>query len=242
MDNIFIKFIKKYKLNELKWLDLIWLLIFPILNLNYLLAGKLAQDTKDFTILLDKEIPFVGAFIYPYIYWYVYIFAGLFLILLKDRRKYFRILFAIAIGMCVCYVIYFLYPVEIARPVIASNDITGRLVNMIYSADRPVNCFPSIHVLNTYIMMRLTVKKGSHIWNAYTYIVGILIILSTLFIKQHYVLDGVAGIVLGEIVVRLAIRLKDIQVDYILNLPYNLIYKLRRKDSITASENMSGEI
>ena len=173
-------FIEKYNLSDLKGLDLIWFALLPILNINYVIASSIAENGKNLSMALDKKIPFLSIFIFPYIYWYIYVFLGIIFILLKDRRKYIRVFLAMSIGMSVCYLIYYLFPVEIVRPTIINNSIANRLVNIIYEIDKPINCFPSIHVLNTYIIMRYTTRKDNKSWYYYTQAIGILIILSTL--------------------------------------------------------------
>lgn len=233
MRDILRGFIIKYNLNELKWLDLIWLALFPLININYIIAGIITEKGKNISLPLDKEIPFISVFVFPYIYWYIYIFIGVIFILVKDRRKYIRALLAVYIGMLVCYFIYYLFPVEIARPTIINNDLPNKLVNIIYQNDRPLNCFPSLHVLNSYIIMRYTNRKENKYWFYYTQIVGILIILSTLFIKQHFILDGIAAIILGEIVILISKNIKDNYIDKILLLPYKLIDRIKEKNDIS---------
>lgn len=233
MRDVLKKIIEKYNLNELKWLDLIWFALFPLININYIISGSIAEKGKNLSLFLDKEIPFISAFIFPYIYWYVYMFIGLIFILLKDRRKYIRALLAVYIGMSVCYLFYYLFPVEIIRPTVMNNSFSNKLVNIIYQNDRPFNCFPSIHVLNTYIVMRYTNRKENKSWFYYTQIVGILIILSTLFIKQHFILDGIAAMILGEIVILISKKIKDKHLDNILLFPYKLIDKIKEKNDIS---------
>ncbi|MDV4152197.1 phosphatase PAP2 family protein [Clostridium sp. AL.422] len=232
MSNFIKNFIYKYDLNEIKWMDLVWLIILPIININYLIAGALAGSGKDISLTIDRNIPLLSVFIFPYIYWYIFIFIGLIFILSKDRNRYLRTLISIYIGMCICYLFYYLYPVEIARPVIANNTIPNRIVNLIYELDRPLNCFPSIHVLNTYIIMRATKWKDNKPWFVYTNIVGILIILSTVFIKQHFVLDGVSAIIIAELVIFITKKIQDRYIDKILNLPYKLVDRVKIKDDI----------
>lgn len=225
--------ILKYNINEIKWIDLAWLIILPIININYVIAGALANGGKDITTIIDKEIPYVSMFIFPYIYWYVFVFLGITFILSKDRKRYVRTLIAIYTGMCICYVFYYLYPVEIARPIISNTTIPNKIVNIIYEVDRPLNCFPSIHVLNTYIIMRFTKIKDNKSWFIYTNIVGILIILSTLFIKQHYILDGVSAIIIAEIVIFATKKIDDKYIEKVLNLPYKLIDRIKESRDIT---------
>lgn len=224
--------ILKYNINEIKWLDLAWLIILPIININYVIAGAIAKSGKDISLTIDKEIPYVSAFIFPYIYWYAFIFLGLIFILSKDRKKYLRTLMVIYISMCICYLFYYFYPVEISRPIISNNTLPNRLVNLIYEADRPFNCFPSIHVLNTYIIIRFTKIKDNKSWFIYTSIIGILIILSTLFIKQHFILDGVAAIIIAEIVIFATKRIEDKYIERALNLPYKIATRIKKKIDI----------
>lgn len=167
---------------EIRILDLVWFIIILIININYILASILAKKGHDLTIGLDNIIPFNSIFIIPYIYWYLYIIIGFIFILVNSRKDYIRIFISFFIGMSVCYIVYYLYPTEITRPTIENSNILNYLVNIIYSLDRPVNCFPSLHVLTTYFIMRYTKYKDSKKRFYYTQIVGILIILSTLFI------------------------------------------------------------
>ena len=233
MSNIFKSFILKYKLQEIKWRDLVWLLILPLININYVISNTLFQSGKNLALSLDKEIPCVSLFVFPYVYWYIFIIVGLIFLLSKDRKEYLRALMAIYIGMCICFAFYYLYPVEISRPVVENNTIPNKLVNIIYKNDRPFNCFPSIHVLNTYIIMRFTKIKDNKYWFYYTNIIGILIILSTLFIKQHFILDGVVAIILAEIVILVVKKIEDKYVSYILSLPYKLLYRIKESKDIT---------
>lgn len=60
----------KIKLNnnsEIKIPDLIWFIMIPIININYVLASSLAKRGSDLTIGIDNIIPFKSIFIIPYI-------------------------------------------------------------------------------------------------------------------------------------------------------------------------------
>jgi len=76
---------------------------------------------------------------------------------------------------------------------------------MVYKADQPYNCFPSIHVLSCYLMMKAIYKSSikNRVNQAVVYSNSIIIILSTLFVKQHVILDVASGILVGELVYRL---------------------------------------
>ena len=75
------------------------------------------------------------------------------------------------------------------------------MVKMLYAADTPTNQFPSIHVYNS-IAVNIAVWHSSNFkekkWVRFgSSILMVLIILSTMFLKQHSVFDVVTGIVLS---------------------------------------------
>jgi membrane-associated phospholipid phosphatase len=69
-----------------------------------------------------------------------------------------------------------------------------------------VNAFPSLHVSLT-ILAVLFVFARSWKWGVRLLPLGVLIILSTLFIKQHAVVDVIGGLLLAWVVFRLRMRL-----------------------------------
>ena len=64
----------------------------------------------------------------------------------------------------------------------------------------------------------------------YTQITGVLIILSTLFIKQHFIVDVISAIFLGEIIIFLVKKIDNSTIEKILNLPYKIKYKSKIKN------------
>lgn len=233
MKNFVGNFILKSNLNKIKCIDLIWLIILPIVNINYVIAAKFIENGKDISLSIDKKIPYISLFIIPYIYWYIFILLGFIYFLSKDRKRYLKAIIVMTLSMCICYAFYYIYPVEITRPVVPNDTILNRLVNLIYKMDKPLNCFPSIHVLNTYIIMRYTKIKDNKLWFIYTNIIGVLIILSTVFIKQHFILDGIASIIISEIFIFIFKKVNDRYIENSLNLPYKLIYMMNKKEDIT---------
>ena len=54
---------------EIKVLDLVWFIMIPIINVNYILASFLTKNGHNLTIALDKIIPFKSIFIVTYVFW-----------------------------------------------------------------------------------------------------------------------------------------------------------------------------
>lgn len=181
---------------------LLMLLIIPVLGGIYTVLNKYPGPSVNITMEIDRYIPFIPVFVIPYIIWYAFILGYLVYFCMKDTKVYFHTLITITIGELICFVIYIFFQTTVPRPMLSGNDLITQLVQFIYTNDEPYNCFPSIHVLTTYVIMLASIHiKGKHLVN--TLILqgmGTLIILSTLFIKQHVLWDVIASIVMTSII------------------------------------------
>jgi membrane-associated phospholipid phosphatase len=181
------------------------LLSIPLLNIIYQILNDGERGARQLITAIDHQIPFVDFFVVPYVIWYAFIFLMFVYFCIFDRAIYYRTLLSFCVGMLVCYVIYFFFQTTVPRPELVSNGIFTRMVQYVYGADQPFNCFPSIHVLSSYLMI-LGIRH-SKMWtlrkDIFVSAVSYSIILSTLFVKQHVVLDVVAGILLGSLLFKL---------------------------------------
>ncbi|PFA69693.1 phosphoesterase [Bacillus sp. AFS015802] len=177
---------------------LLCLLVMPALGFLYTLLNT---DTREAVILsttIDGWIPFVPVFIVPYILWYAFILGYLFYFWYKDVSTFLKTLSIIVIGELICFVIYFYFQTTVPRPDVAGDGLFVDLVRMIYNHDQPYNAFPSIHVLTTFaiILGNFNIKNKHSFHSVFVPIMGSLIIVSTLFVKQHFILDMISSIFL----------------------------------------------
>lgn len=179
---------------------LFYTLSIPVVHMLYFILNQPNADAHTITTFVDKIIPFNEWFIIPYVYWYFHI-AGLLIIFIfkMDNKQYLKVLGSLILGEIICCVIFYFYPTAINRQVITNDGILNSLVKLIYANDNPGNCFPSLHVLNTVILSYFffDVSKNK-LLRFLTVTFCFLIILSTMFIKQHYFLDAVSAIALGS--------------------------------------------
>ena len=160
---------------------------------------------------LDDRIGFSAPWILPYISWYVFIPTVGLSLMFRDKKQY-TITFSTMIGgLIISYLTYSFFQTVVPRPDIIVDGLFSRIVQLIYSIDQPYNAFPSIHVLATYALMLGAAKaRNIHIAaKAAIWAVGLVIILSTVFIKQHVVLDILGGIVLAQILFSLLTHLTN---------------------------------
>jgi PAP2 superfamily len=178
---------------------LLCLLVMPALGYLYTLLNTDAREAVILSTTIDEWIPFVPAFIVPYILWYAFILGYLFYFWYKDVQTFLKTLGIIVIGELVCFVIYFYFQTTVPRPDVAGNGLFVDLVRMIYNHDQPYNAFPSIHVLTTFaiILGNFNIKDKHLFHTVFVPVMGSLIILSTLFVKQHFILDMTSSIFLS---------------------------------------------
>lgn len=186
--------IKTLKLSSIH--PLFYIIVLILITPIYSVLNQIVADAVDVVTVVDTWIPFVKEFIIPYLLWYPFIYGALVYFCFVDRKQYFIALSSVIVGKIICFIIYFFWQTTVPRPIVTGEDVFSNLVRFVYSMDQPVNCLPSIHVLTTFIMMIVVYKrKEQHIWE-YRIVntMGILIILSTMFTKQHAILDVIAGI------------------------------------------------
>lgn len=200
----------KGKLLKENIIALSFLISIPILNIVYMLLNNSKRGVYNLVTDIDKAIPFVSIFIIPYALWYVFIILTFIYLCIKDRDIYYKTLISYDLGMIVCYIIYFMFQTTVPRPEVIGSDIFSRMVMIIYKNDQPFNCFPSIHVLSCYLMIKAinTSKAGNWINRLIIFCIASTIILSTLFIKQHVVLDVFGAMFIGGIIFKLVKRIE----------------------------------
>lgn len=178
---------------------LCFMVAIPIVSIIHIILNTYRPDVHNLKTIIDDIIPFSAIFVVPYVYWFLYIPIVLVYFAVVDYKYYFRLLMSIIAGMFICFIVYYFYPTTVPRPELVENDIFTRLVrDFIYANDNPYNCFPSIHVLNSVLVTLFFCKfNKSSVLKALAILSCVSISLSTMFIKQHYIADMFASLLLG---------------------------------------------
>ncbi|MBG9616683.1 phosphatase PAP2 family protein [Bacillus cereus] len=190
---------KKFRLSS--YLPLSGILLLVLVSPLYDVLNKSTVHAVNVTTVVDEWIPFVKVFVIPYLLWFPYLYGTLIYYCFANRKQYYTILSIVILGKLACFSVYYFWQTTVPRPAVVGTDVFSELVRYIYSIDHPVNCFPSIHVLTTFVIMLAAFKRREQ--HAFEYYIinffGMLIILSTLFIKQHAFVDVLSGITLASI-------------------------------------------
>ncbi|MCR5655897.1 MAG: phosphatase PAP2 family protein [Butyrivibrio sp.] len=169
------------------------------------LEGTKALHYTEIHSELDDAIPFLEIFIIPYLGWFAYCSIVFFLFLLMyDLEDFFKIAAFFFTGMTLFLIISSFWPnIQYLRPAVMPRDnVFTHMVAALYRSDTPTNLWPSIHVYNSigaYIAVANSDRFSKHI-KRFCAVFSTLIILSTMFLKQHSVIDVVGGIIFSIIV------------------------------------------
>lgn len=197
-------FLKKYRH---AWLILTY---FPIYFLWFVLLEQ--HVTENYFIIrspLDAYIPFLEIFIVPYLLWFPFIAVSILYFIFRDKTEYYRLCGVLITGMTVFLLVSTIFPNGVAlRPVLADlgrNNIFLDLVASLHRADTSTNVCPSIHVYNS-LAVCVAFFASSHLKGKYMIKTGILILtilicMSTVFLKQHSVIDVFWAFVLMAVAV-----------------------------------------
>ncbi|MCR5178098.1 MAG: phosphatase PAP2 family protein [Lachnospiraceae bacterium] len=171
------------------------------------------HEQRDFVIMhsrLDDVIPFIPVFVIPYFAWFFYVIITIaFLMLLPGAEDYYKALIFMCTGMTL-YLLFstFVPTMQPLRPsVIPGDSVFTHMIASLYGTDTPTNVFPSIHVYNSIacaIALYKTKALDRHrgIRAAGT-VLSVLIVLSTMFIKQHSIIDVAGAFIMSYVMYRI---------------------------------------
>lgn len=194
-----LQFLKKFILRfeiHLTMIGLYMLFIFLFLFVGNYNEGR---EFYNLSIFIDEKIPFNPHFVWTYILYY---FVALMpVMVVPDIKEFRRMVGAYLMMYFMGFLTFIVFPVKMVRPELIGDGYSLWLLRKIYNADNGYNCFPSMHVANAYLASFFSFKFNKP-YGSIVYIIAFLITISTLFIKQHYIVDLIAGILLAYFVYR----------------------------------------
>ena len=165
------------------------LLFLIALQLLYFPINQNVQGGITTYLPIDDQITLSPIWAIPYllsILWWVG--ALIWATFKMEYMRFVHLSLCLSITILISYLVYILFPTYVDRPKIVDQDFLSQLVLFIYGNDKPYNALPSGHTYTTLIISIFWfywLPKQSYLWIA----IAILVILSTLFTKQHAILD-----------------------------------------------------
>ena len=185
----------------------IWLLsyVFIYLPWFFYLEKEVKRGFHVMHVSLDDYIPFCEYFIIPYLLWFIYVAGTVLYFMLTSKEDYYRLCTFLFTGMTICLIICTFYHngTNLRPSLDPDKNIFSALVAWLYQTDTSTNVFPSIHVYNsiaTHIGIVKSERLRRHPWvGRASLVLMTLICLSTVFLKQHSVIDGVGAAVMAYV-------------------------------------------
>lgn len=147
---------------------------------------------------LDDWIPFHEWFVIPYCTWFPLLGLSWLFTMVTSKEDFQDLCVIMFGGMTLSIALYWLFPNGLElRPAEIPDNLCGKLVKFLHAVDTPGNVCPSIHVSSStailVVALRSRVLKYRPVLKWGTCLLSILICLSTMFLKQHSVIDVVCG-------------------------------------------------
>lgn len=156
---------------------------------------------------LDDRIPFCEWFIFPYCSWFFLLAGVTGLLWWYDTPSYNKLCLMMFSGMTFCLIVYMILPNGVdLRPAadqISRENLGMQLMQLIWKADSSNNVCPSIHCQSSGCMALAFAKSRLAEHRPWLKVLAWgwagLICLSTLFTKQHSVIDVACGLALTAV-------------------------------------------
>jgi protein-S-isoprenylcysteine O-methyltransferase Ste14 len=178
---------------------LVWILAFEA-------VGRFASTLPfhDPTSNLDRMIPLIPDFIW--FYEICYLFPFLPLVLIKDFHRLNVVCLSMIFANAIAFAAYVAYPVALPRPELG-NSWAELILKLEHAGGfQPgANKLPSLHVAFAwFVFVACRGQKVNKVGEVAIFITAVMITLSTLFLKQHIIIDAITGILLVMITWKLA--------------------------------------
>lgn len=165
--------------------------------------GRLISQGKyhyDMTTSFDDMIPFQPVWIIIYFGCYLFWVANYILAVRQSKENMVQMIGSDIMGKIICFIFFVALPTTNLRPEVIGHDIFDNLMRFLYSADAADNLFPSIHCLvSWYCCLGIIKTKVPKWYQILSVVIAILIFASTLFTKQHVIVDVIGAVIIAEV-------------------------------------------
>ena len=174
--------------------------IFGYMPLNWI--SQYRVRFFDVSLPFEQHIPFIPVFIFGYLLVYLSLVYTHYVI--NDIGSYRRAMVSFVLTITACYLFFIFFPVRATRPDL--SNATGFCVEVTkfyYFIDKPYNLFPSLHVAYPMLGTLLT-WRHHHIARIILALATVVTAVSVVLVKQHYIMDVIAGAVIATLSYKLA--------------------------------------
>jgi len=179
----------KFRLGMMILVAAVASLYFP---LNQMLSGGFNLSTP-----LDAWVPLWPVWVVPYLLcppaWVIALIWAAW----KMDEQLFRSFISAGLFILLSAAMFFyIFPTYVQRPILTGTGWAAQLLQMVYRNDGAYNAFPSGHVYQTSLFCLFYNRLyPNHPWVWIGIVV--IVVLSTLFTRQHYLIDPFGGVAIA---------------------------------------------
>jgi len=182
-----------------KWEKRNWLLFLSgYFAIGYLVINWFNESRSyyfDVAFPFERHIPFIPFFILGYLF--VYASVLILYLLVNDIILWRRTVVSFIVLTTLCYIIFLIFPVRMTeRPEVADmivRNLLDKIARFYFVIDRPYNLLPSIHAAYP-TLTTILAWRAALIGRWFLLAMTVIIAVSVVLVKQHYIMDVVAGI------------------------------------------------
>jgi membrane-associated phospholipid phosphatase len=172
-----------------------WLVIYFFVNRLQVEPNR----RLDLGLELDRNTPYLPLF--ALIYFSTYPFVIQPFIVLSDARQFNWMVVCFASISVISSLVHALVPSKIERvEQVTAGGVSGWMLNLFQKTCKPYGNFPSMHVGLSVPVVVANFMAFGPLAGSLTLIWAVLIAISTLYTKQHYILDVLAGFAGGVLI------------------------------------------
>lgn len=150
----------------------------------------------DVSLWFEKDIPFVPYMIIGYSF--VFVLVAILFLIIDNMPDFWDMCLRFFNMSLLCFIIFLIFPVRMnLRPEVSmTNNWITEIVRFYFWIDHPYNLFPSMHLSASFFSAFYCMRRGPVI-GSITMIMAIIVSVSVVLLKQHYIMDVVAGFIVG---------------------------------------------
>lgn len=164
---------------------------------------------------LDDIIPFCELFVIPYIFWFVFLLGMHLYTFFFEPKSFEKLMQFVIVTYSIALIVYIIYPnKQMLRPInIERDNVLIQFMQSFWQFDTNTNVCPSLHVVGSIAVMLCALNSerfSSTRWKIAFIITAVLISISTVFLKQHSVIDVIIATIVcfiaNEIVYKIGVN------------------------------------
>lgn len=171
--------------------------------LSFILIERICPPAQHHIVhcALDDLIPFCEWFLLPYMSWHVSLLLMSLYTLAYDIDAFKRFTGYLILTTSIAVAVYIIWPSQqLLRPdltALGRDNLLIRLVGLVYTVDTNTNVCPSLHCIGGFAILfaaRSTPRFRTRGWTVFFTVFALLVCASTVFMKQHSIIDFFAAL------------------------------------------------